>query len=451
MTSTTLASASSSLANGTGTLRGDRSAPGWKAQVGRLARRAGTLAATVLGWVPLTPLGLLAIPLVRWLRSAYGVDRHDGVLRTLSSGALILAGLCILLVFLTALWLRLRRVARSSATLEIEAGSRFRTGFHLGWCHWNPFIKIDVTWERPEGVAVQLVGHEGKLVEEVTASVRTLEKDVVRCIRVSDILGLARVTFRQSLPQHLRITPNAGQPTQVALKQQALAGDEQAHPEGRAAGDYLEMRQYGPGDPLRFIMWKVYARTGELLVRMPERAVTPSRKTLVYFVAGPGDEPGAGLARSLLESGQLGNEYHFGADGSTAMMRTAGEALDQLVRSAPCRAAGGEGLESFLRRGETLGLGACILFVPPRPGAWLPRVLAQLARFRGPFLVLIGVDGVRPTHRRARLRNWLLVPESGDLPTSGEVRQIHEALARTGAEVRIVNRRTGQEITPSSL
>src|SRR5262249_11252208 len=159
--------------------------------------------------------------------------------------------------------------------------------------------------------------------------------------------------------------PDMGKLQHVPLLQQAIAGDEQAHPDGRPGGDYLEVRPYGPGDPLRLAVWKIYARTGQLLVRLPEKAITASRRTLVYFVAGPGDEPSAGIARAVLETGQLGNDYHFGADGADAMVRTAPEAVDQLVRSASARQRGGQGLAPFLDRGEAVGVRACILFVPP--------------------------------------------------------------------------------------
>src|SRR5207302_1043248 len=93
---------------------------------------------------------------------------------------------------------------------------------------------------------------------------------------------------------------------------------EMEHPRGKPDGELIEMRSYAPGDPMRMILWKVYARTGQLLVREPERAVARCQKSLVYFVAGSGDSASAGVARTALETGLFGPDFVFGADGRGA-------------------------------------------------------------------------------------------------------------------------------------
>ena len=57
------------------------------------------------------------------------------------------------------------------------------------------------------------------------------------------------------------------------------SGDAVSHPAGRQEGELIEMRRYGPGDPLRHVLWKTYARTRRLLVRMHERAISPRPTT----------------------------------------------------------------------------------------------------------------------------------------------------------------------------
>src|SRR5262249_27748597 len=138
---------------------------------------------------------------------------------------------------------------------------------------------------------------------------------VVRRFLVSDVFGLGRFTVRRRSAQKIHVRPATGGVNGLELLPQYDRGDLTAHPEGTPEGDLVEMRGYGAGDPLKRVLWKVYARTGRLLVRMPERAVSPCERTLAYLVASLADEPSAGLARAVLESGALGADFLFAADG----------------------------------------------------------------------------------------------------------------------------------------
>ena len=51
------------------------------------------------------------------------------------------------------------------------------------------------------------------------------------------------------------------------------------------SGDHYELKRYNPSDGLRKIVWKVFARTGELLSRHPEQTMTPEGR-IFLFVAG---------------------------------------------------------------------------------------------------------------------------------------------------------------------
>src|SRR5262249_60945828 len=132
---------------------------------------------------------------------------------------------------------------------------------------------------------------------------------------------------------------------------------------------------------------------GRMLVRQPEKAISPSQRTLAYLVAAEEDEPAAGIARAVLENGALGNEYLFGAEGSDEPTRVVSDAVDQVVRSVNARSAGGMGLDGFLAKGESHGIQACILFVPAQPGDWLDRRLEQMSRRPGAFRAVIGSSG----------------------------------------------------------
>jgi hypothetical protein len=401
----------------------------------------------VAGWVPLTPFGLVTIPVLVWVLKAYGLARRDSVVLALGICGLAILACSVILVILTTLWLRIRRQRCETAPLALEAGTAFRTGYVLGRVNWNPLVRVDLAWERPEGVTVQGVAGRGGLHEEATATERTLCDTVVRRVTVTDILGLSRLTFRRRLDQPIQALPSCGQVKPLHLLQQNIPGDQIAHPEGQPAGDYIEMRRYTPGDPLKLVLWKVYARTRRMLVRTPERAVAPCEKTLAYLVAAEADEPAAGIARAVLENGSLGNDFIFCADGEEVPTRNVHEAIEQVVRSSNARGHGGSGLGQFLAQGESQGIGACILFVPGRPRAWLNRVAETVAGNRGPFRVIIGVDGIA-TAKPGRLRRLLLHEKPGSSTRVADVRQVYDRLLGLGADVCVVNRVSGKILTP---
>lgn len=410
-----------------------------------VAKNLGRFGRAVAGWIPLTWLGLFAVLLmsVPLLLKIFHMPIKDKIISALCLAGLGLALLTIIQIVVVGLWVRFRRLGAPQDKMTEEAGVPFKTGFRLGMLRWNPLAKVEVSWLEPAGARVELVADGGGLAEQVTASERVACTEIVRCIRVVDVLGLSRVVFRRRFPLELEVKPAAGKVRPVELLTQRIAGDEIAIPDGHPQGDLVEMRRYAPGDPLKLVLWKVYARTGRMLVRMPERAVARSQKSLAYLVASEGDEASAGIARTVLESGVLGQDFLFGTDGEELPARTCRDGLDQLVRSVNCRPQGGQRLGGFLETASREGLHACLVFVPNRPGPWLERVASQLAGQQGPFRALIGVDGIDRSRKPGWLRKLFVKYVPGSGCPAGDVRQVVERLAGVVSEVCVVDRSTG--------
>jgi hypothetical protein len=427
--------------------KGERTGKSWptaRGWWGRLRRWGCAVAERV----PLTFLGLLALPLLVWLLLPYALRREDRVLLAVSVCGLGLFAVALASVLLTALCLWLRRGRPEPQPLELEAGVPMRTGFVLRLVGWLPLVKVEWTWEQPSGVRVQTVPTWGGLAEEITAEERGVYQAAVRRLRVSDVFGLTKFVFRRRVARQIKILPAAGPIRPFELLPQYDRGDLVAHPEGMPEGDPVEMRPYAPGDPVRRILWKVYARTGRLVVRAQERAVKPCERSLAYLVAAAGDEPSAGIARGVLESGVLGKDYLFAAEGEESPTTDAREAVEQVVRSARAKERGGEGLGHFLAHGEAQGISACVLFVPHRPGPWLDRVAEDIAAHPGPFRVLVGVDGLRPKQKASALRKLVFCGSHRAGASPDEVGAVCERLRQAGADVSLIDRTTGELIEP---
>jgi hypothetical protein len=61
-------------------------------------------------------------------------------------------------------------------------------------------------------------------------------------------------------------------------------------------GDYYEIKKYQPADGSKRIIWKVFARTGELVSRHPEETVSPEGKTVLFVLANKDGDDAANAA-----------------------------------------------------------------------------------------------------------------------------------------------------------
>lgn len=390
-------------------------------------------------------LGLGAAASLRYLAYA----ELDLVWLVVGFAALGLVALAVLAVVVGAVWAKLATRVRVHAEVPrrvMETGSSLPTGFEAPSFWFLPLVQLEWTWEQPEHAAVTLTKVRRRLREEVELGRRGHVHGVRRRIVVQDAFGLARVAIRQTDPVELTVLPHAGKLGEAPLLVSLSGGDERPHPMGVEDGDRVELRRYVPGDPARFIHWKVFGRTRRLMVRMPERALSPARRTVAYQVAGPGDDASAAAARVAVETGSFGPDFRFGADGAPSDTNRVDEAVEMIVRSADARAVGGRALEGFVRRAEQAGPASLIVFVPPRPGPWLaPVVEAVRVRAARSRLVVTtdGVDALPPTPLWRRL---LTLPGARSGTPSSELDQVLAALRATRAEVIVLDRRTGRRL-----
>ncbi len=433
-------------------MRGERRAR-WRAASGRVARAALRVGRRVADLFPATPLGLLVAATAYAARRFFGVEQLDLVLLVVGYAGLGLPVVAVVLVSLAALVLKLRRLRTTSdggGALRLETRRRAPTGLVVPSLWWLPLVQVRWEWERPEGVRVVPQRRFGKLVEEVVAQERGEHRGLRRRLVVEDALGLARLALRKDDALEVVVVPTAGALRSVPALASFAGGDDQPHPLGVEEGDRIELRRYAPGDPARFIHWKVFARTGKLMVRRHEKALVQARRTVAYLVAGPGDDATAGAARVALETHALGAEWVFGADGGDAAgTSVVSEVVSLVVRSAAQRERGAAGLAAFLARADREGPASLVVFAPPEPGEWLPRVLAQLARRRH-VRVVVALDAVAPGAPRRRWRTWLARALALTAPRAGtpadRLESVLRALAAARAEVLLFDRTTGRAL-----
>ena len=412
------------------------------------------------GLFPLTAAGLLLLLLALASLLRLGIGTLDLVVFAAAGLGLGFVALVLLLVAVTALVLHLRLGRRPAlAALRLESGQPQTTGWTLPVPRWLPLVEVGWWWEHPPEVSTRSRPHRDGPSEEVLPARRGEWRQVRRRLEVRDVMGLAALTWTVATETHVRVEPHRGGLDHLPLLDTLAGGEELSEPRGQPVGDRVDMRQYTHGDSPRLILWKVYARTRKLLVRIPERAVTARPRACAYLVAGDGDEATAGFARVVVERGLLGDNWWFGADGTERVASDARGALDVLVASGLAgggRAGRGDTswndendagtrLGEFLTRAEKAGFGVCLVFLPARTGAWTPAVASVLASHRLRVQLYTALDDAYTRLApRSRLAGWLLRPSPASAPRWPDVTAMSEAFLRLGAPMLAVDRRHGR-------
>jgi hypothetical protein len=397
--------------------------------------------------LPPTPRGLLLAALCGAAFYFWGVGQSDLVVFVFGAMGLTLVAASVLLVELVA-WRCRRALAAGprSDVQRLEAGSPIATGFVLPAQHRWPLVQVRWDWRHPRRVSCRQRFRESRLHEEVVARRRGDVAAIERRIIVESTFGLARVAWRHMEQRPLLILPEVGALRSLPVIRSLASGDALSHPAGAPEGDRMEIRRYAPGDPVRHILWKVFARTRQLNIRTPERAVDRSRRTLAYFLAGGEDEATAAVARVALTQNLLGERWLFGADGSEETTEQLEPALRMIARSASDLAMPAlDGLRRFVRRPEVADEAHGVLFAPAHPGPWLDDLFASMPQLRLRLTLVFGTDGVRRGETPPLWRNLLFrpIPEP-ETASADELQQILRRCAAARCPALVIDRRTGR-------
>jgi hypothetical protein len=408
-------------------------------------RLAWRRVARIGGAVPVRLPGLILLVGALLVAFRFSREQADYLLYPAGLAAAGLVVLCALGVTLGAVVLR-RDVRRRPAGIpdRFETTVATRTQFRFARLAAWPLVEVGMRWEEPAGFAVALDADGAEYEETVTPGERGRHARLARRFTVEDVFGLCAVSFTVSWDVPFRVAPLAATAA-AELAASYAHGDAFSHPAGRAEGDLVEMRAYAYGDPLRHVLWKTFARTRRLLVRMPERAIAPQPITVAFLVAGERDEPTAAAARLYLERGVLGPDFIFAADGADRPTRQTGEALEQIIDSIRARGSGGAALEALANQVEPARLTTCLVFAPPVDGPWRARLVAFARRLAAPATVIIGVEGAAADGRRSALRRLVTRAPAGvaDGVHDG-LPALRAALEADGLRVQVLHRQTGQ-------
>ena len=104
-------------------------------------------------------------------------------------------------------------------------------------------------------------------------------------VKVRDLLGLFSFTKNFPVRKTITVEPKPEKYRERKLIVSTYSSGEQLNLPAEPQGDYYDLKRYNPADGINKLVWKIYARTGELVSRKQEQAAEPNGQILVYALA----------------------------------------------------------------------------------------------------------------------------------------------------------------------
>jgi len=158
--------------------------------------------------------------------------------------------------------------------------------------------------------------------------------------RLQDQLGLTYYDW--DLPaevsgQSIYVYPPLSHNTRLPILSSCHKGGDTSIDLYNRQGDPFDLKPYHPSDGLRKIVWKIYAKSGELISRHAEPSMMPEGQVVVFCLAALEDDGVCSAALAYLRRlEELELEIFFGCEGaaSSALARSAHAAEHLLIETA---------------------------------------------------------------------------------------------------------------------
>jgi hypothetical protein len=229
-------------------------------------------------------------------------------------------------------------------------------------------VRVTVEWTSPH-----LKSKRGRVkIEEMREKVlftrRGQFEEIERRLSLEDWLGLYRWSYSCKSSHSFCVSSlMVDLENNFPLVQSAGESDS---PEGRPEGDYLDMRPYRPGDPIKHMFWKLWAKSNgkHKYVRTPD--TIGDEKLAFFLISHPEDEPNARVLGKVVPAKR---NILFGA-GTMGGSRDQGFITDQhdqaeevLLKSGSWEAGEKNSgcYKVFLESVRKKMIGACWVFFPP--------------------------------------------------------------------------------------
>lgn len=189
-------------------------------------------------------------------------------------------------------------VAGESTAILVESAP-FRILPHLT-------LRVSLSWKRGDlPTSHVLFSGRGKLsrrgIVNTTFPHRGVWEASPLLCTYSDFLGLIQVRWSVPNDFSVHVAPPVCFEANLPIISSSQRPGDLATDTLNREGDHYDLKRYHPSDGIKKIVWKVFAKRGELLSRHPEASITPEGYVLIFVCAGKHDDDVVARAVSYVE------------------------------------------------------------------------------------------------------------------------------------------------------
>ena len=100
---------------------------------------------------------------------------------------------------------------------------------------------------------------------------------------IQDRLNLSIATFNYKIwSEQITVNPQKTKNLNLPIICSTFRQGDILPSQEKPQGDYYDLKKYHPSDGIKKIIWKIYAKSGNLISRHPEKSATPEGKVIIY-------------------------------------------------------------------------------------------------------------------------------------------------------------------------
>lgn len=266
--------------------------------VGSVASTSARRLKALVSRSPLTMRGILLSLLACYLLFGPVAAKSDIVSASLAYGLLATIFSVFILVTLGAFTLRSRPLCSITAPSEPAiSGAETRIIFTVRPLRTPPGTWLEISLQfahgKPPARALRISGassRERKLHLDLTFPHRgAWDITAIQC-SLRDITGLTRYSWQIPYSDVINVYPPTVSDTSLPLLSSTQRPGDTATDTLNRQGDPFDLKPYHPSDGIKKIVWKAFAKSGELLSRHPEASMTPEGFVTIITLARSEDD-----------------------------------------------------------------------------------------------------------------------------------------------------------------
>lgn len=249
--------------------------------------------------IPLTLRGLLALLMSLYFAFVPAHNEADLVAATIGFCFLTVLTIMVLMVVITALFVkRTLAISLLSPPSSPAPGHVINLGIRVSKIFLAPLLclRLRVEFEHPGTVAEAIevrgwIRPNSAIAFKACFPHRGDWKITHVSVEVRDILGLARCRWLSGLNfGSISVYPLKREIENLPIISSSFREGEMLTDRANQSGEPFDIKTYHHSDGMRKILWKLFAKSGELMARHPEPSMTPEGKVVLYVVADVEDD-----------------------------------------------------------------------------------------------------------------------------------------------------------------